>query len=173
MAAVRWSLVAVAAVAAGCKGVDVPTFKGGGADGTFEITQGFDTDTAGDSGTTVVDEDAPVIEDVSVAFEDYPGVGDVIEMQITWSDAQDDMEGGRVFYNVTGDQYDNEPFTLDVVLDSDVSGAANEAYIDSDTGKIILALAGVDTTQTYTFTEILIQDALNNDSATVEATLEP
>jgi hypothetical protein len=160
--------------AMGCRGDGAPTFMGGGTSQLPRITGGFDSDSAADdSGTTLIEEDAPVIEDLALSFEEYPGIGDVITGEITWSDAQDDMEGGRLFYNVTGDIYENEPFILDVILDADVSGAANEAYIDSDTGKIIFALAGVDIAKTYTFTAVLIQDAALNDSAEVEGEVAP
>lgn len=81
---------------------------------------GFNTYTPSDDSEPTTDDspadpDAPVLLEVRAARDDYPGIGDVIEVTAICSDTQGDIEGGTLNLIIT-DSHDTET-PLDVTID--------------------------------------------------------
>lgn len=154
----------------GCGESKSPTvpFSSGGEQVLPTYDTSANTDDSG-STDTAVDEAAPVITDVSLVFDSYPNFGYVVEGRITYADAQDDVEGGHLYYDVTEGTGSPESFSLSVVSEANLSGS-EQAYIDSNTGEIVFAfLADVDLD--YSVDAIVLQDSANNNSAEESGTV--
>lgn len=129
--------------------VDLSQYQQGG---TNSGSTGDDTGNFEDTG---LDSDAPVIVDVTTFFNNYQGIGDVIEVHIMYEDAQDDLLNGVAIVSY--------------------SGGGGEIPIDNESamleeGEITILFDGVDTAADYTFT-VALRDASGNESDTVESEL--
>ena len=129
--------------------VDLSQYQQGG---TNSGNNGDDTGFAGDSG---LNSDAPFITDLSIFFNSYQGIGDVIEVHIMYEDQQDDLLNGVAIVSY--------------------SGGGGEIPIDNESamleeGEITILFDGVDTASDYSFT-VALRDASGNESETVESEL--
>jgi hypothetical protein len=123
-----------------------PGFPGGGS----QWSGSGDGDDTGDTGVTTTS--TPVIEGVDYDFEDYPNSdsGWLLNIYISYSDLEDDLEGGEVLVWLGDDQ-------LTLMIDSDA--ATREAIIED--GQVYF---GLDIEQgAYDF-ELKLKDAAGNGS---------
>lgn len=104
--------------------------------------------------------DAPTITSLTVVFDDYPNIGKVLEVEIAYTDPQDDVDGGEVDATVSSDAGDSQDLTLPI--------DGSSAWIDDQSGDVIFALEGVDTSTTY-HVSLRLCDAAGNCSAESEA----
>ena len=129
--------------------VDLSQYQQGGTNSGNSVD---DTGLAEDSGLNT---DAPFITDVSIFFNSYQGIGDVIEVHIMYEDLQDDLLNGVAIVTY--------------------SGGGGEIPIDNESamleeGEITILFDGVDTATDYSFT-VALRDASGNESETIESEL--
>jgi hypothetical protein len=165
----RMMTLPLLALIVGCNSED-PFFNRGGSynevNDSFLIDSGGG-DSSGDTETTPgCDEPgAPAITDHRAAFADYPNIGDVIELGLTFCDEEADVPGGQVKLSVG--VVDGTPSDLVDKFDQDGQGEA--CYIQED--EVICAISGVDTGESYSLTAS-IEDAQGNASNEISATVE-
>ncbi len=133
-----------------------PAFPGGGSAWSTD-----DSGSADDSGE-VVGDGSPVIDGVDYDWEDYPNSesGWLLNVYITYTDAEDDLEGGQAMLWL-GEQQ------LTLMIDSDAS--TREAVIDDD-GRVFFAL---DTDQDDYEFQVKLKDAAGNGSEKVDFSVAP
>jgi hypothetical protein len=155
------------ALLVGCNSED-PFFNRGGS--YNEVNDSFLIDSGGgdsgdDTGPACGEPGAPVITESRAAFADYPNIGDVIELGLTFCDEEADVAGGQVKLSVG--VVDGTPSDLVDKFDQDGQGEA--CYIQDD--EVICAISGVDTGESYSLTA-RIEDAQGNKSNEISATVE-
>ena len=155
------------ALLVGCNSED-PFFNRGGS--YNEVNDSFLIDSGGgdssdDTGPACGEPGAPVITESRAAFADYPNIGDVIELGLTFCDEEADVAGGQVKLSVG--VVDGTPSDLVDKFDQDGQGEA--CYIQDD--EVICAISGVDTAESYSLTT-RIEDAQGNESNEISATVE-
>ena len=155
------------ALLVGCNSED-PFFNRGGS--YNEVNDSFLIDSGGgdssdDTGPACGEPGAPVITESRAAFADYPNIGDVIELGLTFCDEEADVAGGQVKLSVG--VVDGTPSDLVDKFDQDGQGEA--CYIQDD--EVICAISGVDTAESYSLTA-RIEDAQGNKSNEISATVE-
>ena len=155
------------ALLVGCTNED-PFFNRGGS--YNEVNDSFLIDSGGgdssdDTGPACGEPGAPVITESRAAFADYPNIGDVIELGLTFCDEEADVAGGQVKLSVG--VVDGTPSDLVDKFDQDGQGEA--CYIQDD--EVICAISGVDTAESYSLTA-RIEDAQGNESNEISATVE-
>ncbi|MBK7760930.1 MAG: hypothetical protein IPO67_04135 [Deltaproteobacteria bacterium] len=155
------------ALLVGCNSED-PFFNRGGS--YNEVNDSFLIDSGGgdssdDTGPACGEPGAPVITESRAAFADYPNIGDVIELGLTFCDEEADVAGGQVKLSVG--VVDGTPSDLVDKFDQDGQGEA--CYIQDD--EVICAISGVDTAESYSLTA-RIEDAQGNESNEISATVE-
>jgi hypothetical protein len=155
------------ALLVGCNSED-PFFNRGGS--YNEVNDSFLIDSGGgdssdDTGPACGEPGAPVITESRAAFADYPNIGDVIELGLTFCDEEADVAGGQVKLSVG--VVDGTPSDLVDKFDQDGQGEA--CYIQDD--EVICAISGIDTAESYSLTA-RIEDAQGNESNEISATVE-
>ncbi|MCK6514300.1 hypothetical protein L6R46_04490 [Myxococcota bacterium] len=155
------------ALLVGCTNED-PFFNRGGS--YNEVNDSFLIDSGGgdssdDTGPACGEPGAPVITESRAAFADYPNIGDVIELGLTFCDEEDDVSGGQVTLSVG--VVDGTPSELVDKFDQDGQGEA--CYIQDE--EVICAISGVDTAESYSLTASIV-DAQGNESNEISAVVE-
>ena len=155
------------ALLVGCNSED-PFFNRGGS--YNEVNDSFLIDSGGgdssdDTGPACGEPGAPVITESRAAFADYPNIGDVIELGLTFCDEEADVAGGQVKLSVG--VVDGTPSDLVDKFDQDGQGEA--CYIQDD--EVICAISGVDTAESYSLTASIV-DAQGNESNEISAVVE-
>ena len=155
------------ALLVGCNSED-PFFNRGGS--YNEVNDSFLIDSGGgdssdDTGPACGEPGAPVITESRAAFADYPNIGDVIELGLTFCDEEADVAGGQVKLSVG--VVDGTPSDLVDKFDQDGQGEA--CHIQDD--EVICAISGVDTAESYSLTA-RIENAQGNQSNEISATAE-
>lgn len=155
------------ALLVGCNSED-PFFNRGGS--YNEVNDSFLIDSGGgdssdDTGPACGEPGAPVITESRAAFADYPNIGDVIELGLTFCDEEDDVSGGQVTLSVG--VVDGTPSELVDKFDQDGQGEA--CYIQDE--EVICAISGVDTAESYSLTASIV-DAQGNESNEISAVVE-
>ena len=155
------------ALLVGCTNED-PFFNRGGS--YNEVNDSFLIDSGGgdssdDTGPACGEPGAPVITESRAAFADYPNIGDVIELGLTFCDEEDDVSGGQVTLSVG--VVDGTPSELVDKFDQDGQGEA--CYIQDE--EVICAISGVDTAESYSLTASIV-DAHGNESNEISAVVE-
>lgn len=163
----KMTLPLLTLLVSGCKGED-PFFNRGGS--YNEVNDSFVIDSGGgggddDTGPGCGEPGAPAITDHRAAFADYPNIGDVIELGLTFCDEEGDLPGGQVRLSVG--LVDATPSELVDKFDQDGQGEA--CYIEED--EVICAISGVDTAESYSVTAS-VEDAQGNASNEISATVE-
>lgn len=119
-------------------GSEDPLFGGGGIN---ETTPWEGTTDTGMTGTTDVDTSvAPEITNLEAGFEEFPNMGEVAKVTITYTDPQDDVSGGMVWAEFTDSSDEAAEITADI---DDTSawldeGAVIFAVQDLPTGVYVL-----------------------------------
>jgi hypothetical protein len=129
--------------------VDLSQYQQGGQNTT--------NDSATEPIDTGVNTDAPVITNVSTFFNNYQGIGDVIEVHVNYEDEQDDLLNGFLVVSYSGGEQD-------IPID-------NESAV-LETGEVVALFDGVDIETEYTFV-VSLKDASGNQSQTVESIVTP
>ena len=155
------------ALLVGCNSED-PFFNRGGS--YNEVNDSFLIDSGGgdssdDTGPACGEPGAPVITESRAAFADYPNIGDVIELGLTFCDEEDDVSGGQVTLSVG--VVDGTPSELVDKFDQDGQGEA--CYIQDE--EVICSISGVDTAESYSLTASIV-DAQGNESNEISAVVE-
>ena len=140
------SILWFAAALAGCASEEGGTFGSGGSSYDYGSD---DTATSGGDDT---------------GFEDYPNIGFLLEIGISYTDANDDVDGGQLILGFEDEASgDGSEFTTDI--------GGEFAYIDSS-GEIILAVDGVDSGLDYTVTAVIRDVAGNSSGASSASTAD-
>lgn len=144
----------------GCASPEDTTFGGGGA--------GLDGDgggDGGDSGGGVDDGVSPEITAVTAEFYSPPNYDTVIQVYIYWSDAQADIDGGKVVYDIQGSDGEALSGTLDIT--------GTEARLDDDIDgdPVYFWVSGIDTSLTYEV-EVTLKDSAGHSSQAASASIQ-
>lgn len=147
---------------AACTAEDDPVFGGGGGGGDGGDDDGGSVD---DTGTWVDDGVSPVISDVTAEFYSPPNYDTVLQVYIWWTDAQGDVDGGKVDYELLGSDGASLSGTLDIT--------GTEARLDDDLDgtPVYFWVAGIDTGLSYEV-EVRLQDAAGNSSQAAAASTQ-
>ena len=163
----------------GCRYGEKIMWAGGGAPmqdtGSTGVTPGDDGGDGSDTGGSGYppagsdtggggpgDTQPPTVLDLQVSVEEYPDIGWVAEMELTYIDPDDDIDGGRVLLNIELDGSDPESFVL-AIDDA-------EAVHNSSDGTVFFALEVPDSGVSGSVSAIL-EDANGNRSEPYGATL--
>lgn len=148
-------------------GVACQTGGSGGFGGGGNKGGGTDLDTGGtvtNEWPTPVDPDGPSLIDMTLTFDDYPNIGDVIVAQVSYWDPQGDASGGEVTVHITGGDYDDD------IARADIDGDDGSSWIEDDS--IWFVVSGVHPWESY---ELVVQakDKRGNRSNVISGTIEP
>lgn len=147
----------------GCKDEWNP-YPDGGENNRPDLTVD-DTSSSGDD--TSVGEGAPVLTDILGTFEDYPNIGDVVEVVITYEDNEGDVDGGVVHLDMESVDT-GATASFDVDIDGELARA--EINPDDDSTVVIVAVQVPSTRDSYLVT-VTIEDAGGNESNELEVTV--
>jgi hypothetical protein len=126
---------------------------GGNGDDGGEIGE---TGDGGDDGSLGL---APEITDLRAVFDEYPGVGWVIDIRAAFTDPDGDLDGGILYLRVTEDG--------EVAVDQEVPIDGTSAYIEGE--EVFMALSEVSRESSYVV-EVTLIDLAGNHSEPVTAT---
>jgi len=148
-------------------GVACQTGGSGGFGGGGNKGGGTDLDTGGtvtNEWPTPVDPDGPSLIDMTLTFDDYPNIGDVIVAQVSYWDPQGDASGGEVTVHITGGDYDDD------IAHADTDGDDGSSWIEDDS--IWFVVSGVHPWESY---DLVVQakDKRGNRSNVISGTIEP
>ena len=156
------SILWFAAALAGCASEEGGTFGSGGS--SYDYGSDDTATSGGDDTGSESNPDAPVITAMRAGFEDYPNIGFLLEIGISYTDANDDVDGGQLILGFEDEASgDGSEFTTDI--------GGEFAYIDSS-GEIILAVDGVDSGLDYTVTAVIRDVAGNSSGASSASTAD-
>jgi len=161
------SLVVVFGVA--CGGGTDPVGFGSGGEKSDE--PGY----PGSDGTTAASGNAPEITSLNVIFDDYASLGEVLRVEVEYTDADEDVfdsesgEGGQVLIDVTGESDEPQEVTADI---GSASSGSSDAFVDPDSGAVVVVLGSIDSQVSYDLGVILV-DMAGNESAEVAGAYEP
>ncbi len=117
------------------------------------------------------DGSAPEITGLSVVLDENPGTGFILELTVSYTDADDDVvsatageAGGTIEITVTEDGTELDP------LQAEVGGS--EAPVDADSGDIITVVTNIDDQSSYDVSVVLI-DMAGNESAAASGSYTP
>ena len=149
----------------------------GGADGTpfgSGGEKGEEPGYPGEDGTSM-EGSPPEITSLNVVLDDFGSEGDVLIVEVGFTDADDDVydaesgEGGMLMMSVEGEGGDAQDLSASI---GSATGESSEAYIDPDTGSIISVLGSIDPELSYTLT-VTLQDIAGNTSMEAEGSYSP
>ncbi len=161
----------------GCMPPGTDGFGGGGSknrpDGGDDSAAGDDTEAADDTGMSSnrpdgwpdpLDEDGPSITDLQGEFDEYPNVGDVLEVSFAYWDGQGDVKNGSLVITVNdGHDY------VDALFQASIAGNMNGSCWVAD-GRVYFALQDVYDSRSYDLS-VMITDRNNHRSNVLEGTL--
>jgi hypothetical protein len=156
-----WLLAALAL--SGCRYGEKMLMAGGGTPVSEDTGSDSVTPNGGDTGGPIDDDTGPSgnsgvppsVLDVDVSVEEYPDIGWVIEVTLTYADPDQDVEGGLVVLDVALD--DVEPAQLQIPIDG------SQAIHDAEDGTVFLAVQIPDSNASGNMT-VFLQDANGNRS---------
>ena len=124
------------------------------------------TDTTADAG----DPDGPTLAVSEVVMEDNPQMGESIKFVLTVSDPQDDIDGGKLFLDLSEDGGEPDPFDLDISGDTAEFGQTDVvAYID---GTLVFGLAGISLDKTYAY-DLWAKDGAGHEGGHLKGDVPP
>ena len=149
-------LLIAAALSSGCRYGEVLAFGGGGkASGTDTSASGpntgDDTGGPGDDTSNPSSGTAPSILNLQTSLEEYPDISWVVELTLTYTDPDDDVDGGSVEITALIDGQD--PLEITVPIDG------SQAIHDPDDGTVFLAVAVNDGNVTGSVSVVLLDSA--------------
>jgi|GEM_PF-6346304 len=162
------SMVLVFGVACGAGGSD-PAGLGAGGEKADEPGYPGGSDDGGGTGSP------PEITALDVIYDDYASLGDVLRVEIEYTDADEDVfdtesgAGGSVILSVSGEGSEPEEITASI---GSATGGASDAFIDPDSGAVVMVLGSIDAEVTYDLGVILV-DMEGNESAEATGSYAP
>ena len=111
-----------------------------------------------------LDTNGPSLGEMEARFDDYPNIGTVIEVTITFFDPQDDVDGGWVVLSVNGGDY------VDAETEAKIGGQSNQAWIEE--GLIWFVIPNVHDYESYDIT-VMVKDKKDHRSNILEGTVSP
>ncbi len=137
-------------LALGCNNVEGNQFGGGaGNGGSGDITTG---------GLTTDEGSPPEIVNISAGVDNWTTLGWVIVTIVTFSDPDDDLQGGRVYLTVTDYTGEIDEFELTI--------NGQDAVIDGE--ELTFAISDIEYTERYDLV-VQLEDAAGNTSEEWEA----
>ncbi len=160
-------MILAASLLLACTNIDSASFFGGGtrtATGEMPVADsggGGDTG-GGDTGT--VDDGAPAITDV---FGEYQTVesenADYLVVTLQYTDAQGDVEGGKLFFDVIDNGGSPSTESRSIVALAEVTSITSSAGDDGT--MLVFGYGPVDTSHTYLLDAIVVKDTAGHESA--------
>ena len=152
-----------------CQPEDDDGFGGGGSNYTPKDGTSSDTGSRDDglpSGWPAPqDTNGPSLRNLVAVHDDYPNLGDVIEANVEFWDAQDNVEqGGELRLTLNGGEWTN------AATSAVIGGQAGTAWIEED--KIWFVVGNVKSFEAYDL-ELYVTDNQGNRSNVVSATAAP
>lgn len=152
---VLWTVVAWGVL--GCRYGDKATFGGGGSTDDGGDTGEVSDDTGPQDTDTQSGTEAPILDSLEADFDVYPNIGDVIEIQAFYTDADGDVDGGTVSLEVQVSGGEVQPLTFSI--------DGTDAW-DAD-GAVTFVIGPVDTAASY-LVRVSITDVAGNSSNQLE-----
>lgn len=127
------------------------------------------------SGSGATEGSPPEITSLDVIFDDYASLGEVLRVEVEYTDADEDVfdsesgSGGSIVIAITGESEEAQEITA--AIGSATSGSS-EAFIDPDTGAVVVVLGSIDSQVAYDLGVILV-DMAGNESAEASGAYEP
>jgi len=148
-------------------GVGCQTGSNGGFGGGGNKGGGTDIDTGGtvtNEWPAPVDPDGPSLIEMSLSFDEYPNIGDVVVAEIDYWDPQADASGGEVTVHITGGDYNDD------IAIADIDGEDGSSWIEGES--LWFVVSGVHPWESY---ELVVQakDKRGNRSNVISGTIEP
>jgi len=150
-----------------CQPADDDGFGGGGNNNkpTDGSTDTGDVDTDLPSGWPAPqDTDGPSLRNFKAIHDEYPNLGDVVEANVEFWDAQNNVTGGQIHLTLNGGDWSNATAT------AVVGGSDGTAWIESE--KIWFVIGNVWNWESYTI-DLVVTDKQGNRSNVVQATATP
>ena len=110
-----------------------------------------------------VDPNGPSLLSMTLVFDEYSNIGDVIEAEIEYWDEQDDVSKGEVVVKITGGDFN------DASANAEIDGAAQMAWIEE--GSIWFVVSGIHPWESYELT-VQVKDKAGNRSNVLTGTVE-
>lgn len=167
MKALSMCLVMGAGVACG-GGTDPVGFGAGGDKGE---EPGYPSSGGGGG----ADGSPPEITSLDVIFDDYASLGEVLRVEVEYTDADEDVfdsetgAGGTVVISVTGEGSEAQEINADI---GSATSGSSDAFVDPDTGAVVVVLGSIDSQVSYELGVILI-DMEGNESAEASGSYAP
>jgi hypothetical protein len=154
----------------GCRYGEQMVFATGGEKNNISTGDKDDDETVWDDTGAPADDTAgqglggepPVLHDLDASVDEYPDIGWVVEVVASYSDADDDLDGGKVLVIAVLDGAEAEEQWISI--------DGSDARIDFDAGTVEFVLGGVTEETTVLLTVALKDQNLNmSNEMTVEA----
>jgi hypothetical protein len=148
-------LLIAAALSSGCRYGEILAFGGGGKPLATDTDGG--SSTGDDTGTPTNDTGepswgtAPSILNLQTSLEEYPDISWVVELTVTYTDPDDDVDGGKVELTALLDGQD--PMEITVPIDG------SQAIHDPDDGTVFVALRVNDGDVSGSLSVVLVDSA--------------
>jgi hypothetical protein len=111
------------------------------------------------------DTDGPSLRNFTAIHDEYPNLGDVVEAQVEFWDAQSNVDGGgEVHLTLNGGDWSNGTAT------AVIGGSDGTAWVESE--KIWFVIGNVWNWESYTI-DLMVTDKQGNRSNVVQTTAEP
>ncbi|MEC7242289.1 MAG: hypothetical protein VXW32_13730 [Myxococcota bacterium] len=156
-------------MALACQPEEDTGFGGGGSnntptDGRTDTGEGVD-DGLPSGWEAPQDTDGPSLRNFVAIHDEYPNLGDVIEANVEFWDAQNNVDGGgQIKLTLNGGDWS------DATATAVIGGADGTSWVED--GKIWFVVANVWNWETYTI-ELMATDKQGNRSNVVSTTAEP
>ena len=153
-----------------CQPEEDTGFGGGGnnntpTDGTTETGDPGGQDDLPDGWEAPQDADGPSLRNFVVIHDEYPNLGDVLEANVEFWDAQDNVDGGgQIKLTLNGGDWSDASAT------AVIGGTDGTTWVED--GKIWFVVANVWNWETYTI-DLMVMDKQGNRSNVVSTTAEP
>ena len=153
-----------------CQPEEDTGFGGGGnnntpTDGTTETGDPGGQDDLPDGWEAPQDADGPSLRNFVVIHDEYPNLGDVLEANVEFWDAQDNVDGGgQIKLTLNGGDWSDASAT------AVIGGTDGTSWVED--GKIWFVVANVWNWETYTI-DLMVTDKQGNRSNVVSTTAEP
>lgn len=107
------------------------------------------------------DGDAPTIRELVVFFDNYPNIGDVLEIQAVFEDAQDDVDGGTLDFTIV-------PASTGEGVDQQAEINGSDARVED--GAVMVTLQDIEVNDSYEVRAVLTDASGNRSDEAVGST---
>jgi hypothetical protein len=159
----------ILALLVACSNLSDPAFFGGGTRTATGELAGADTGSSADTGADTGngggggEEDAPEITDGSAFFEALESAeADFLKVVLSYTDTQDDVVGGKVFFDVIENGGAPQTESMTLVSAEDLSDLTSQAAVAD--GNVSFVWGPADTSKDYIVDAIIVKDAAGHES---------